>query len=130
MRCFLNKYIFLFLIFSLFETSAYAFFKCEVTYDRTPCPGKEEISFAKCGGKQICTRVKRAESEYECAKAARNSCQNNRLDITKEKIITAKFNGVEIKSAEGERDFCLSYNKREREYNKCSPKKSTSNPSN
>ena len=59
---------------------------CAVHYVRTACQGQEAVSFKKCDGKAECEKTKPADS-------ALKSCANSRLDITKYKVITAKYNG-------------------------------------
>jgi len=66
---------------------------CVVHYVRTACAGQEAVSFKKCDGKAECDKTKEADSAEACAAAALKSCANSRLDITKYKVITAKFNG-------------------------------------
>ena len=41
-----------------------------------------------------CEKSKPADSAEACSAAALKSCDNSRLDITKYKVITAKFNGA------------------------------------
>lgn len=66
---------------------------CSVHYVRTACQGQEAVSFKKCDGKAECDKIEPAESPEACAAAALKSCANPRLDITKYKAITAKYNG-------------------------------------
>lgn len=92
---------------------------CEVAYTRTACPGQEAISFKKCDGKASCVKSKKAATVEECRAAATKSCRNRRLNITKMKVITAKFNGEAIQTESGKDDFCLEYPKRNEEFNQC-----------
>jgi len=92
---------------------------CVVHYVRTACEGQEETSYAKCDGQQECDKAKEAASVEECQAAALKSCGNDRLDITKSKVITATYKGEAIKSASGNDDFCADYENREAEYNQC-----------
>ena len=69
---------------------------CVVHYVRTACQGQEAKSFKKCDGKAECEKSKPADSAEACAAAALKSCDNSRLDITKYKVITARFNGQEL----------------------------------
>jgi hypothetical protein len=55
--------------------------------------------------------------------AAVNACANDRLTVTKSKIITAKFKGKSLKSKSGQDDLCLDYPKRATEFNQCAKKK-------
>jgi len=66
---------------------------CVVHYVRTACQGQEAESFKKCDGQAECDKTKPADSAEACAAAALKSCDNSRLDITKYKVITAKYNG-------------------------------------
>ena len=96
-----------------------AFSKCEVAYDRTACKGKEAESYAKCDGKKTCMKTESAEDESECKDAALKACANSRVDVTKSKVITAKWNGKEIMSKTNKKDFCEDYDKKSIEFNKC-----------
>ena len=109
---------FMLIAFSL-TLSLNAFSKCEVHYDRTACTGKTDESYAKCDKQKTCTKVESAEDEKECMEAAQKACANSRTDITKSKIITAKWNGKEILSKTNKKDFCEDYDKKETEFNKC-----------
>jgi hypothetical protein len=95
---------------------------CDITYIRTACPGQEAESYKKCDGQQTCTKHVAAASEAACAEAAVNACANDRLDITKSKIITAKYKGKALASKSGKHDMCLDYAKRDAEFNQCAKK--------
>ena len=69
---------------------------CVVHYVRTACQGQEAVSFKKCDGQAECDKTKPADSAEACAAAALKSCANSRLDITKYKVITAKYNGQDL----------------------------------
>lgn len=103
----------------LLTLSFNAFSKCEVHYDRTACKGKDAESYSKCDGKKTCTKTESAEDETECKEAAVKACANSRTDITKLKVVTATWNGKEILSKSGKKDFCQDYEKRAAEFNKC-----------
>jgi hypothetical protein len=103
----------------LLLTSFSAFSKCEISYDRTACAGKEKESYAKCEDKKTCTKSDAAEDKEECQAAALKACENSRVDVTKSKIITAKFNGAELLSKTGKKDFCEDYAKKATEFNQC-----------
>lgn len=92
---------------------------CSVHYVRTACTGQEATSYKKCDGNQSCTKYKKADSMASCQKAAMKSCRNRRLNITKSKTITAKWQGQAIKAPGGSEDFCLEYEKRNAEFNQC-----------
>jgi hypothetical protein len=66
---------------------------CALHYERIACKGQEAESFKKCDGKPGCDKTKPASSAEECAAAALKSCDNDRLDITKFKAITASYDG-------------------------------------
>jgi hypothetical protein len=103
----------------LLTLSFNAFSKCEITFDRTACKGKDAESYSKCDGKKVCTKTESAEDESECKDAALKACANSRTDVTKSKIITAKWNGKDITSKSGKKDFCEDYEKKAAEFNKC-----------
>ena len=103
----------------LLTLSFNAFSKCEITYDRTACKGKDAESFAKCDGKKTCTKVESAEDESECKEAALKACANSRVDVTKSKVVTAKWGDKEIMSKSNKKDFCADYEKKAVEFNKC-----------
>ena len=92
---------------------------CTVHFKRTACSGKEVESYLKCGGKMECDQVKSAESEEACQTLALAACENARVDITKSKVITAKYGGKKIMAKDGKEDFCLSYEKANSEFNQC-----------
>ena len=93
--------------------------ECAVHYTRTACPGQEETSYKKCDGQQSCVKHKEAASLEACQAKAVKSCRNRRLNITKLKVITATWQGQPIQSASGNDDFCLDYEKRDEEFNRC-----------
>lgn len=92
---------------------------CAVRYTRTACPGKEAVSYQKCGGEKSCTQSKPASTPEACQEIALQACANDRLDITKSKEITATYKGQPLKSKSGKDDFCLDYAKKEAEFNRC-----------
>lgn len=92
---------------------------CELYFTRTACPGMEEISYKKCNGQQSCTEVVDVADAQACKSAATQACENQRLNITKSKVITAKFGGAELKTEGGSTDFCTVYSKRADEFDKC-----------
>ena len=92
---------------------------CAVEYIRTACPGKEAESYSKCDGKQTCVLTEAAATAEACQAAAVNACANDRLTITKSKVIHAKFDGKAIMSASGKDDFCVDYSKRAAEFDQC-----------
>ena len=92
---------------------------CEITTTRTSCPGKESLSYKKCDGKPTCADFQDLADAGQCKAAAIAACENARLTITKSKVITAKFDGAELKTDAGSTDFCTAYGKRNEEFNKC-----------
>lgn len=86
---------------------------CSLDITREACPGKDSESYAKCDGKKQCVKDSTATSEKDCAKKALKECDNARLDITKNKTITAKFEG---KPVEGGKNFCAADRP---DFNKC-----------
>lgn len=79
---------------------------CVLQVTRTACPGQEKESFSKCNGTASCEEKKPAASAAQCVSTAKSSCANSRLDITKYKKITAKFDGADL---EGGKDFCVGH---------------------
>jgi hypothetical protein len=92
---------------------------CDITYVRTACPGHEAESYKKCDGQQSCTKHVPATSEAACTDAAVQACANDRLEITRSKVITAKYKGKALKAKSGQDDLCLDYAKRDAEFNHC-----------
>lgn len=106
-------------VVALFFVSAVSAGTCEITTTRTACPGKESISYKKCEGKQTCTDFQDLADAGKCKAAAIAACANDRLTVTKSKVIGAKFDGAELKTDAGSSDFCTAYDKRDAEFNKC-----------
>jgi hypothetical protein len=92
---------------------------CDIGYTRTACPGKEAISFKKCDGKASCVKTVTADTAEACHSKAVAACANDRLDITKSKVITATFNGKPVMNKAGGADSCADYAEREAEFNHC-----------
>lgn len=76
---------------------------CVLQVTRTACQGEEKESFSKCNGTASCDEKKPAASAAQCISKAKSSCANSRLTITKNKKVTAKFDGADL---EGGKDFC------------------------
>lgn len=110
--------LFLAVLFLSFS-GAQAFAGCDLAYTRTACPGKEAISFKKCDGKASCTKAATADTPEACRVKAVAACANDRLDITKSKVIDATFNGKPVLNKAGGTDHCLDYADRAVEFNKC-----------
>ena len=106
------------LLLSISATQAIAG-TCEISYTRTACAGKEDISYKKCDGKQSCTKAVTVNTVDECRSKAVAACANDRLDITKSKVIAATFNGKSISNKAGGTDHCLDYAERAAEFNQC-----------
>ncbi len=79
---------------------------CVLQVTRTACPGQEQESFSKCDGKASCVEKKPAADAAACAAAATAACANTRLTITKNKKVTAQFDGSAV---EGGKDFCAGH---------------------
>jgi hypothetical protein len=92
---------------------------CEIQYTRTACPGKEDVSYKKCDGKQSCSKFKEAADAAQCRVLATQSCANKRLSITKSKVINARFDDQQISTDSGNADFCTEYENRDAEFNHC-----------
>ncbi|MGB9129091.1 MAG: hypothetical protein WCB97_05530 [Thiobacillus sp.] len=92
---------------------------CDIKYTRAACPGKEAISFKKCDGKVSCVKTVTADSAEACRVKAVAACANDRLDITKSKVINATFDGKPVSNKAGGTDHCLDYSARSEEFNQC-----------
>lgn len=92
---------------------------CALNFTRTACKGQEAVSYKKCNGQQSCTHYAPAATAEACQAEAVKACANDRLDVTKSKLITASFKGKEIKSASGKTDFCADYANKGTEFNQC-----------
>jgi hypothetical protein len=89
--------------FAVAETAQAA---CVIHYNRTGCPGREAESYSKCNGTKECDKEDSAAVSLKaCEQAAAAACANTRLQITKSKVITAKFNGKPLR---GGANFCAS----------------------
>ncbi|MGQ5521993.1 hypothetical protein ACUHMQ_01905 [Chitinimonas sp. PSY-7] len=117
MKCLTSKWI-LATVLSLCAVGAFAG-NCELMVTRTACPGKEAISYKKCEGKASCTEFVDAADAGACKKAAADACENKRLNVTKSKVINAKFDGAALKTDKGDADFCKAYPHRAEEFDKC-----------
>jgi hypothetical protein len=98
-----------------FISNAYAA-DCVVHYKRTGCPGREDESYSKCGGTRECDKDEAATTEAACIAAAKEACANSRLEITKSKVITAKFQGKALNGGFGGGNFCAPNRP---DFNKC-----------
>ncbi len=95
---------------------------CEIHYTRAACTGQEAISYKKCNGTPSCDEFLELATSAECQAAADKACENQRITITKSKVITAKFDNVALKNTAGGDDFCLTYAKRDVEFDQCDKK--------
>ena len=93
--------------------------ECAIEYIRTACPGQEKESYSKCNGTQSCVLPEPAADVAACQAAAVKACANDRLTITKSKVVHAKFDGSAIMTASGKDDFCIDYSKRAAEFDQC-----------
>jgi len=92
---------------------------CSIHTTRAACPGKETQSYAKCDGKAACEKAVEAASAQACQALAVKACANDRLDITRSKVIKASYKGQALSSASGKEDFCADYEKRATEFDQC-----------
>ena len=92
---------------------------CNIHYTRTACPGKEEISYKKCDGKQSCSKTVQADSAETCRMKAVTACANDRPNITQSKVISATFNNKPVMNKSGQEDHCQDYADRATEFNQC-----------
>ena len=93
--------------------------ECAIEYVRTACPGQEAESFSKCGGKQSCVLPESTASTQDCQAAALKGCANDRLSITKSKVIHAKFDGKVVMSASARTTFAPTTRSGTREFDHC-----------
>lgn len=100
-------------------SSASSFASCDLNYTRTACPGKESTSFKKCDGKASCMKSVAADSLETCRRKAVDACANDRLDITKSKVISASMDGKPVLNKAGGTDLCQDYSERKSEFDKC-----------
>jgi len=100
-------------------SGAQAYAGCDISTTRTACAGKEAISFKKCDGKASCVKTVAVDTAEACRVKSVAACANDRLDITKSKVISATFNGKSVHNKAGGTDHCLDYAEREAEFNKC-----------
>lgn len=89
--------------------------ECVVHITRTACAGKEEESYSKCGGSKSCDKKEDVSTEAACIAAAKGNCPNSRLDITKSKVVKARFDGKQLKGPYGG-SFCAPNRP---DFNKC-----------
>ena len=89
---------------------------CEIKTTRVACAGKETESFKKCDGKAECSSKKKAATAEECQALAVKECENSRVEVTKSKVINAKFDGKELNSAAGKANYC---DDNRPDFNKC-----------
>lgn len=89
--------------------------ECIIHTIRTACPGKEAESYSKCGGAKSCDKEDSADSEAACIAAAKAGCPNSRLEITKSKVVKARFNGKQLPGPFGG-SFCAPNRP---DFNKC-----------
>ena len=76
---------------------------CVITTTRNACPGREEVCYSKCAGKQTCDETKAMPSKEACEAEALRNCTVFRPGDTKSKKISAKYDGAELNSG---KDFC------------------------
>jgi hypothetical protein len=89
--------------------------ECVIHINRTACAGKESESYSKCGGAKECDKDEFAANEAACIAKAKSNCPNSRLDITKSKRVTARFNGKQLPGPFGG-SFCATNRP---DFNKC-----------
>jgi hypothetical protein len=89
--------------------------ECVVNTNRTACPGKEAESYSKCGGSKSCDKEEMVSTKEACIAAAKAGCPNSRLEITKSKIVKARFDGKSLPGPYGG-SFCAPNRP---DFNKC-----------
>ena len=110
----MKKAIILAALFVVSASNAFAA-ECVVNINRTACPGKEAESYSKCGGSKSCDKTEDASSAAACIAAAKSNCPNSRLEITKSKVVKARFDGKSLQGPYGG-SFCAPSRP---DFNKC-----------
>jgi hypothetical protein len=100
-----TRHVFAALLLSLTFGSAHAG-DCVLQVTRTACPGQEKESYTKCDGKASCNESVPAASASQCALKAKTACSNKRYDVTKNKKISATYDGAGV---DGGKDFCIGH---------------------
>jgi hypothetical protein len=106
------------LLLSICGTMAFAG-SCDIKYTRTACPGKEAASFKKCDGAASCIKKVSVDTAEICRTKSVAACANDRVDITKSKVINASFDGKPVLNKAGAADHCLDYAARAEEFDQC-----------
>lgn len=93
--------------------------QCILFVDRTACSKDKEVeSYKKCDGAKSCNKKRPARSEEQCVEEAKRECVNARFDVTKSKVVKAKWAGKEL-MGEFDGGFC---SQERDDYNKCDKK--------
>lgn len=111
----MKKSILLAALIGLSFTSTASAFECVVHITRTACAGQEAESYSKCQGAKSCDKNEDVSTEAACIAAAKAHCPNSRLDITKSKVVKARFNGKQLPGPYGG-SFCAPNRP---DFNKC-----------
>ena len=69
---------------------------CELTIDRTPCPGKEAEARKPYDGKNPTDEKTKASDAAACLKDAERAAKIIRKGTLSKKVVVAKFSGAEI----------------------------------
>lgn len=69
---------------------------CELSIDRTACPGKEEAAFKPYNGKNPTAETTKATSAETCLKDAEKASKIIRKGTLSKKVVTASYDGKEL----------------------------------
>jgi hypothetical protein len=79
---------------TLFLTTGALATDCVLHLKRVACAGQEAKSFERCAnGGLECDTEDAATTAAACSAAANRECANDRVDVTKFKVVTATFEG-------------------------------------
>lgn len=70
--------------------------ECNLSIDRTPCPGKEEEARKPYSGKNPTDEKTKAKDAEVCMKDAEKAAKIVRKGTLSKKIVTAKFGGKDL----------------------------------
>lgn len=90
---------FIFAIFVFFSLNAHATTGCQVTVDRTPCPGKESVAHVPYGNRNPITSAFPVRSSAKCQQAIQMSAANYHPGILAKIEVTGTYNGTALQPA-------------------------------
>ena len=87
-------------VFALTLSPLFAKADCELTIDRTPCPGKEEAARKPYAGKNPTNEKTKAKDAAACEKDAEKAVKIIRKGTLTKKVVTSKFDGKDLPQKE------------------------------